>query len=58
MSADPNPAVRTVAALLIEHSRYDIQGCRCGWSEMGKSHAIHVARELDAAGLLATGEKR
>ncbi len=58
MSVDQNPVVRAVAALLIEHSRFDIQGCRCGWAELGKSHAMHVARELDAAGLLATGATR
>jgi len=46
--------VDAVAALLIEHARFDIKGCRCGWQELGKSHAEHVAKELDAAGLLAT----
>lgn len=58
MSEDPSPLVSVVADLLIEHSRYDITGCRCGWAELGKSHAEHVAKELDAAGLLATGAKR
>ncbi len=45
--------IRDVAALLIEHARYDIRGCHCGWAELGKSHAVHVAKELDAAGLIA-----
>ncbi len=49
------PNVDAVAALLIEHARYDIKGCRCGWAELGKSHAVHVAKMLDAAALLASG---
>lgn len=36
-------------AVLIAHSRYRIQDCRCGWAELGKSHAAHVLRELAAA---------
>lgn len=42
-----------VAALLIEHGRDDIKGCRCGWGELGKSHPEHVARVLTDAGLIA-----
>jgi hypothetical protein len=59
MTDEPNPTVDAVAALLIEHARYDIRGCRCGWADLGKSHAAHVAKVLDAAGLLAaeTGPK-
>ncbi len=52
-----NPELDAVAMLLIEHARYDIVGCHCGWAELGKSHAQHVAQVLDAAGLLATGAK-
>lgn len=48
----PNPYISVVADLLIQHARYRIQDCRCGWAELGKSHALHVAKVLDAAGLL------
>ena len=49
--------VHSVAALLIEHSRRNIEGCRCGWSDLGKSHARHVAEVLDETGLLVTSEE-
>lgn len=39
---------------LINHQRYDITGCVCGWSELGKSHPRHQVAMLRAAGLLAT----
>ncbi len=58
MNEDPRPIVAAVAALLVEHARYDIRGCHCGWAELGQSHPEHVATELDAAGLLATGAGR
>ena len=45
-----------VAEVLIEHTRVSIERCHCGWSDLGQSHAEHVARALDAAGLLATPE--
>lgn len=40
------------AALLVAHQRRDSGSCLCGWSELGKSHAEHVAAVLDAAGAL------
>jgi len=46
-------AVERVADLLIEHSRYRIEDCYCGWADLGKSHAAHVAQALADAGLLA-----
>lgn len=34
-------------ALLVEalvfHQRMDIGSCRCGWADLGKSHAEHIA---------------
>jgi hypothetical protein len=56
VSEEPNPFVSVVADLLIEHARYGIRGCRCGWADLGKSHAVHVAKMLDTAGLLARGD--
>lgn len=38
-------------AVLVAHQRHR-GGCLCGWSELGKSHAAHVAQVLDAAGAL------
>ncbi len=52
MTEPPNPFISVAADVLIQHARFDITGCRCGWAELGKSHAVHVAKELDAAGLL------
>ena len=43
---------QAVAALLVVHSRKDVSSCLCGWDELGKSHADHVAAELERAGLL------
>lgn len=45
---------RLAAAVLVAHQRRDIGSCLCGWSELGKSHADHVAAVLDAAGALRT----
>jgi len=28
---------------LVYHQRRDIEGCACGWSVLGASHAEHVA---------------
>ncbi len=42
------------AAVLVAHQRRDIGSCLCGWSELGKSHAEHVAAVLEAAGALRT----
>lgn len=39
--------------ILVAHQRYSIEGCLCGWSELGKSHAKHQATMLREAGLLA-----
>lgn len=43
---------RLAAAILVAHQRRDISGCMCGWSELGRSHAAHVAAVLDGAGAL------
>ena len=40
-------------AVLVAHQRYDIWGCLCGWSELGKSHAAHQVKMLAEAGALA-----
>lgn len=45
--------VERVRALLIAHQRRDVGSCLCGWDELGRSHAGHVAYTLDRAGLLA-----
>jgi hypothetical protein len=29
--------------VLVYHYRKDIRSCGCGWSELGRSHAEHVA---------------
>jgi hypothetical protein len=52
-----NP-VRTITAdeaaalILIDHQRHSIRACLCGWSELGRSHAVHQAAMLREAGLL------
>lgn len=38
-----------LVAVLIAHQRRDIKGCNCGWSDLGKSHAVHVADMYAAA---------
>lgn len=38
-------------AVLVAHQRHK-GGCLCGWDELGKSHAAHVAQVLDDAGAL------
>ena len=43
---------RLAEALLVAHQRRDSGSCLCGWSELGKSHAAHVAVVLDVAGAL------
>ncbi len=35
--------------VLVHHQRTDITGCGCGWSELGKSWAEHVARAYEQA---------
>lgn len=45
--------VERAEALLIAHQRWDVGGCLCGWSELGKSHSGHVVDMLARAGLLA-----
>lgn len=32
-----------LVGVLIYHQRKDITSCQCGWAELGKSHAGHVA---------------
>lgn len=44
--------------MLLEHLRTGITGCRCGWSELGKSHPGHVAAALSAAGFGPVNEAR
>lgn len=44
---------RLAAAVLVAHQRHR-GGCLCGWSELGRSHADHVASVLAAAGALQT----
>lgn len=48
---DLSPAHLTAHRVLIMHHRRDIRGCRCGWAELGRSHAGHVIDELERAGL-------
>lgn len=38
--------------VLVAHQRRDSGSCMCGWGELGKSHAEHVASALEAAGAL------
>lgn len=45
---------KLAAAVLVAHQRLNMSECLCGWSELGKSHAEHVAEVLDAAGALRT----
>lgn len=40
------------AAVLVAHQRRDAGSCLCGWSELGRSHARHVAEVLRVAGAL------
>lgn len=40
-----------LANVLINHSRRSIEGCACGWSELGQSHAKHIIEEIRKAGL-------
>lgn len=43
---------RLAAAVLVAHQRRDSTACLCGWSELGHSHAEHVAQVLHVAGAL------
>lgn len=38
--------LRVSAMVLITHSRTSIEGCHCGWADLGHSHAQHVADML------------
>lgn len=42
-----------VHLILVYHYRRSIEGCGCGWGELGKSHARHVQElivaEVEAA---------
>ena len=40
------------AAVLVAHQRVNMTACLCGWADLGRSHAVHVARVLDHAGAL------
>ena len=52
----PPDVTEQVARLLVEHQRFDIASCRCGWgrqpSHLGQRHSRHVADVFAAAGLL------
>jgi hypothetical protein len=41
------PAVKydrdVLVNVIIYHGRTSIKGCHCGWAELGRSHAEHVA---------------
>jgi len=39
-------------AVLVAHQRRSPASCLCGWSELGSSHANHVAEILDLTGAL------
>lgn len=43
-----------LAGILIEHTRMNIERCRCGWSDLGRSHARHVADAILAEGFHLT----
>ena len=43
---------RLAEAVLVAHQRRDSGSCLCGWSELGRSHAAHVAAVLEVAGAL------
>jgi hypothetical protein len=45
-------ADEAAAAILTAHQRRDIRSCLCGWSELGKSHAVHQVAMLREAALL------
>jgi hypothetical protein len=38
-----------LVAVLIEHQRHDPARCLCGWDQIGRSHAEHVADIYEAA---------
>jgi len=37
------PSVEDMAKVLVEHTRISAEKCYCGWGELGRSHAKHVA---------------
>lgn len=50
---NPRMTVEEAAeVVLTAHQRRDIQGCICGWSELGRSHPKHQVAMLCEAGLL------
>lgn len=53
IAADPSRNVlERTAAFLVVHNRSEFASCRCGYNELGRSYAQHVAEELRKAGLL------
>jgi hypothetical protein len=42
----------TAEAILVAHQRASFSACRCGWSELGKSHPRHQVAMLREARLL------
>lgn len=51
---DQRRMVRGIA-VLTAHIRKDIQGCICGWADLGKSHIDHLVDQLLDAGVFAPG---
>lgn len=44
--------------VLVYHWRTDNSGCGCGWAELGRSHAEHVASVYEASILARGGQAR
>jgi hypothetical protein len=43
---------RLAAAVLVAHQQREDSSCLCGWRELGRSYADHVAQVLSDAGAL------
>lgn len=44
-----------LTTVLVYHQRASVQFCACGWGELGKSHADHVANVYEqSVGAVAT----
>lgn len=46
--------IEQAAGVLVLHQRFSIDGCSCGWDDLGKSYSRHLAQALADAGLLPT----
>lgn len=49
MSGEPTYDRAVLVQVLVYHQRKNIEGCWCGWSELGRSHAEHVADVYEAS---------